>query len=929
MKKDANSLQSIIYRHYLTSSLVPIFAIEMVLLILYFGINLYISQKNQETLRWEVILNLEEITSREVANINNQLKEISRYAVMMQSDHERFFTGRDNCRFHNGEADFGFHENGVYYKIQDNGGASLYYSSSTPMGEDERKKASCSEILDPLLISIVNNSPIVTQAYFNTRDGMNRLYPFMADAPGQYGPVLHMEEYNFYYEADARHNPKRKPVWTGAYLDPAGQGWMVSNIVPIYNGNFLEGVSGLDVTIDRFIQSILDLDIPWDAGAFMVDGSGMILAMPEKVEQLLGLKELKAHVYKTNISQTVKKPDAFNILKNKNPAIRSQMKTIFESKQHISALSIGEKKYLLSQEIVEETGWRMITLVDEARVFAPVFKLKALSDKIGYYAIGVMLAFYILFFLFLQKKSHRLASTIAAPIETLSQLTSGMGNDLNLKKIASVGISEVDALGRHFNQMADELEARTVQLVETRSNERVKTRELKALNKLAVLLNNSNEGYLSFDENLIVEPEYSQACEDIFEKQISGRLIVELLYPDMQAAQDSLSEGLTAVFKGLSREDDSAETRQMISDLPREFFINDACWAAKYRLLDSGRMMMILKDISVEKELILSEKMASLGQLVAGVAHEINTPIGAIKSCGGTIAECLKQAMDDLPVLLREYPASVYESFWALFQAYPPAAITNREERGLTRKLTLRLSERAVKSSREWASILVRLGVHTDPEKFEPLFNHERSDFLLRSAGNILAIFSSTETINLSGHRVEKIVYALKSFSHHSRSSEKIEADVIEGLETVLTVYHNQIKHNIELVREYEPIPPILCYPDELNQVWTNLIHNALQAMSYNGVLTIGTQTIDGHVQVLVKDTGCGIPKDQQSKIFQPFYTTKIKGEGTGLGLDIVKKVIDRHDGSITLESRPGIGSSFFVLLPIDQKTSDSISNAL
>ena len=156
MKKDTNSLQSIIYRHYLTNSLVPIFAIEMVLLILYFGINLYISQKNQETLRWEVILNLEEITSREVTNINNQLKEISRYAVMMQSDHERFFTGRDNCRFHNGEADFGFHEKGVYYKTQDNGGASLYYSSSTPMGKDELQKASCSEILDPLLISIVN-----------------------------------------------------------------------------------------------------------------------------------------------------------------------------------------------------------------------------------------------------------------------------------------------------------------------------------------------------------------------------------------------------------------------------------------------------------------------------------------------------------------------------------------------------------------------------------------------------------------------------------------------------------------------------------------------------------------------------------------------------------------------------------------------------
>jgi signal transduction histidine kinase len=117
-------------------------------------------------------------------------------------------------------------------------------------------------------------------------------------------------------------------------------------------------------------------------------------------------------------------------------------------------------------------------------------------------------------------------------------------------------------------------------------------------------------------------------------------------------------------------------------------------------------------------------------------------------------------------------------------------------------------------------------------------------------------------------------------------------------------------------VKNYAEIPPILCYPDELNQVWTNLVHNALQAMDNRGTLTIGLTEYDRLVKISVTDSGKGIPEEIKAKIFDPFFTTKPAGEGSGLGLDIVKKIVEKHQGKIEVESIPG-QTTFHVFLPI------------
>lgn len=159
-------------------------------------------------------------------------------------------------------------------------------------------------------------------------------------------------------------------------------------------------------------------------------------------------------------------------------------------------------------------------------------------------------------------------------------------------------------------------------------------------------------------------------------------------------------------------------------------------------------------------------------------------------------------------------------------------------------------------------------------------------------------------------------LYALKNFSHFDSTGKKIKASVQDTIETVLTIYQNQLKRGITLTKNYEDIPPILCYPDDLLHVWTNLIYNSLQAMSFTGNLVITIKDCGEEVMVSLQDSGPGINPNIREKIFEPFFTTKPPGEGSGLGLDIVNKIVKRHGGRIDLTSKPG-ETIFSIYLPI------------
>jgi two-component system NtrC family sensor kinase len=344
--------------------------------------------------------------------------------------------------------------------------------------------------------------------------------------------------------------------------------------------------------------------------------------------------------------------------------------------------------------------------------------------------------------------------------------------------------------------------------------------------------------------------------------------------------------------------------------------------AASYAAAETARAQAaqaLVERNQAEAQLVHSEKMASLGQLIAGVAHEINTPIGAIKSSGRNISEAIDSSLLALPRLLDELDEAHRQRFAMLVEraSAPRAPMSTREERALVRELTARLEALGIEHARHRAGLLVQLQAHEDLEAVLPLLRHPAIERVLETAHGVATITTNADNINTAVDRVAKIIFALKSFSRFGGVQVWTESDLAEGLETVLTIYQNQIKHGTELIRRYEELPPVRCLPDELNQVWTNLVHNALQAMDHKGTLSIGLRREGGEVLVSVGDTGCGIPEDIRARIFDAFFTTKPAGEGTGLGLDIVRKIVEKHQGRIEVDSEVGRGTTFTVRLPI------------
>ncbi|MEM9006755.1 MAG: ATP-binding protein [Cyanobacteria bacterium P01_F01_bin.86] len=331
-----------------------------------------------------------------------------------------------------------------------------------------------------------------------------------------------------------------------------------------------------------------------------------------------------------------------------------------------------------------------------------------------------------------------------------------------------------------------------------------------------------------------------------------------------------------------------------------------------------------------QDELIQADKMVVLGQLTAGIAHEINTPLGAIQASSSNAVKALESSLPKLPALFELLdPKQTHLVFKLIEQSLQSTELTTaREKRQQRRSLTQQLAMLAVPNTATIADTLVDMGITTDLDPYLPLLQSEHSLFIVDLAYDLARIKRNSQTIQLAVGRAASVVRALKNFTYHDHTGQKTVAQVIDSIETVLTLYHNQLKHGIELTRHYEDVPPIPCYFDELGQIWTNLIQNAVQAMGGQGKIAIAVHCRLSNredspgdcVVVSITDNGPGIPPAIRSRIFDPFFTTKPIGAGTGLGLNISHKIVQKHNGWITLASEPG-QTCFAIWLPIEEAT--------
>jgi signal transduction histidine kinase len=325
-----------------------------------------------------------------------------------------------------------------------------------------------------------------------------------------------------------------------------------------------------------------------------------------------------------------------------------------------------------------------------------------------------------------------------------------------------------------------------------------------------------------------------------------------------------------------------------------------------------------------QHELVQSEKMAALGQLVASIAHEINTPLGAIRSSVGNISSFLAQTLEQLPEFFCPLSKEQKQDFFALLHRslQQETLFTLKEERQFKRALSRQLGEHAIENAATIATKLVNMGIYDNTEAILPLLKTPNSAEIIQLAYKLSGLQKSTQNISIATERASKVVFALKSFARYDPSGKKVQANPIDGIETVLTIYHHQLKQGVEVIKNYADMPQVLCYPDELNQVWTNLIHNALHAMNYKGTLQIDATMQESNVLISITDSGIGISDDIKPKIFEPFFTTKPPGEGSGLGLDIVRKIIEKHGGNIAVDSEPG-KTTFSVSIPGTSNTGE------
>ena len=454
-----------LWRSYLRAALVPLLLIELTFVALYWGTSRFVYDRSASAISEISTEALTAAARREGEIIARRLETIGAMTRIYAGEAARALATPSGGVAPEDEARHAYTRDGVFYSTQDAGGSAVFYSGIVPVGPAEREKVWRSARLDPIMRSITASDPLIQQVYLNTHDSLNRIYPWF-DVLAIYPPKMDIPSYNFYYEADATHNPKRGVVWTDSYLDPAGSGWMVSAIAPVYGGVAgaeagaggapLEGVVGIDVTLGSIVADVLDIELDGDGYAILVSRDGTILALPPEGEGDLGVSVLSDHSYSEAILQDTFKPDSFNMYRRAELfAVADALQSAPEGSRRVD---LG-RPMIAAWATIAGPQWKLMLLTSEASVLSGAARLREQLGLVSQGMLAILVLFYAGFFLFLWRRSVAMSDRVAAPLAEIER---------NMGQIAAGGsvpaghryaVAEVQRVGDHLVTMGEKLQA--------------------------------------------------------------------------------------------------------------------------------------------------------------------------------------------------------------------------------------------------------------------------------------------------------------------------------------------------------------------------------------------------------------------------------------------------------------------------------------
>jgi PAS domain S-box-containing protein len=624
-KKDKQSVGAHmwIWRSLFKVSMIPILIIEILFVSIYFLSNIWIQQEVYKYSEAAVIREIQIIAKSESIAISQQLMRISEAADLFKRQLETAINTEATLAPEDEERLVSA-PNGSYYSRVDNnkGGAAVFYSGYRPVGEMEIQKTANLLSLQYLMKDTVLSHSLAASIYINTHDSLNIIYPYF-DVVDQYTPYMNIPSYNFYYEADLEHNPERKVVWTDAYLDPAGHGWMTSAIVPVFNDDYLEGVAGIDVTISTIVEGVLDIELPYDGYCVLVGDDGMLLAIPEEGESDFGVNELTKHRYQEAILQDTFKPENFNLLKK--PAYESLTSQIFSEDFGSSQVMMAGETQVISWSTIKEPGWKLMVVIPKDSIYENAYQMKSKLFNSGMVLILFLLTLYVIYYVTLYRKAKYMSAEIAKPLSEINEMVAKISDGEYYHQFPAYSVSDIEDTANGIVQMGYHLGEANEQLVSTQEQ------LIKSQSELEALVASIDDIIIEIDNQGNIINHWSR------------RMRISTAYRDYGATYsiysffgDRVGDQIMLAIKDVMMHNRSARFEFEITEKDEKIW-----YQAKVSPVDSKKNSFVItaRDITdrilMEQSVLASKEGAEKAnraktEFISSMSHELKTPLNVI-----------------------------------------------------------------------------------------------------------------------------------------------------------------------------------------------------------------------------------------------------------------------------------------------------------